>query len=209
MKGCVLLQARFIAMNLKCLDSQVHKRFNDVVTQFIFDLAEKNDGCSFKDLADQYLPQDNVEMYESMNHLRELSIKELRFALARRDIHHLSGSKDVLIQRLWKILHPVKRDSNQKIEYLEWSKKQTDPESWPAIWVQRKGSTGAVVGKSNPSTSSDTKNLLLLRVDLSYEPPLAFSETTKEYILEGEYNPHKKQVLFGVVPSSIEKSLAY
>lgn len=206
----MLLHTRIRAMNVQTLNSQVHKRFNDVVAQFLFDLAARCEEWTFKDLADQYLPQDNVEKYESMKHLRELTIKELRFALARRNNCHLSGSKDVLIQRLWKVLHPAKRDPSEKIEYIEWSKKQTDPESWPAIWVRRKGSTGTVIKNPWDSVSSDaTKPPILLRVDLSYDPPLAFSETTKEYILEGEYDPTKKQVFFGNVPDRIEKTLGY
>ena len=206
----VPLQTSVIAMNLQTLNSRVLKRFNEVVAQFLLDLAEQSEGCTFKDLADEYLPHDNVEKYESMKHLRELTIKELRFALARRNNCHLSGSKDVLIQRLWKLLHPAKRDPSEKIEYIEWSKKQTDPESWPAIWVHRKGSTGIVIKNPWDSMSSDVqKPAILLRVDLSYEPPLAFSETVKEYILEGEYDPKSKQVLFGNVPDRIEKTLGY
>lgn len=197
-------------MNIQNLDSKVYKRFNDIVAQFLFDLAEKSEEWTFKDLADQYLPQDNVEKYESMRHLRDLTIKELRFALARRNNSHLSGSKDVLIKRLWKVLHPTNRDTSEKIEYIEWNKKQTDPDSWPAIWVRRKGSIGTVIKNPWNDISLDGKiPPVLLRVDLSYEPPLAFSETTKEYILEGEYDPEKKQVLFGNVPERIEKILGY
>lgn len=197
-------------MNIQQMNSRVHERFKDVVAEFLLGLSEKYEECSYKDLADQYLPKDNVEKYESMKHLRELTIKELRFALARRDNCHLSGSKDVLIERLWKMLHPVKLEASDKIEYVEWNKKQTDPDSWPAIWVHRKGSIGTVIKNPWDSVSIENKRPpVLLRVDLSYDPPLAFSETTKEYIIEGEYDPIKKQVFFGNVPDRIVKTLGY
>lgn len=191
-------------MTIRALDTQIHEQFNTVVAQFLFDIAESSEKWTFKDLADQYLPPDHLERYESMAQMKKLTIKQLRFALARRNNRHLSGSKDVLIHRLWKVLHPKKCESTDKIEYLEWNKKRTDPDTWPAIWVERKGSTGVVLKNAWDSEISDVqKTPILLRVDLSRDPPLAFSETAKEYILEGEYDPEQKRVFFGKVPESI------
>ena len=68
-------------MNIQQLNSRVHERFKDVVAEFLFGLSEKYEEWSYKDLADHYLPKDNVEKYESMKHLRELTIKELRLSL--------------------------------------------------------------------------------------------------------------------------------
>ena len=148
----------------------------------------------------------DIKYVENMDDLLSYTIKELQQALQEHQCKHLSGAKRVLVNRLWKVMHPSSI-KNEKLEYLEWDKNEINPRRWETIWVVRNGQVGHIVKYSD--VLKHKHPLLLLKVDFSHSPPIVFSETHKEYIIEGVFNKSKQTVRFGETPSHIQTTKQY